>query len=494
MEGSMIGTLVDIKDVIEEARNPGALKEPVTLLSHLDKSESSLDGLATHDLENEQYAALWADFPFLHPTSRTTRNPTPEDRASWACLIRWLIAEITTWTEENDPHRRRLTAVFLVAQASDRAGNLWPLIFSFVVLNPAIVSGLKAAIGKLSVVFGARGGAKPPIWESEAVDKFKSADAQGNWMEIGTSLRLFEHQIFPNTLQMQAIRYLYNCGLNELADATRGIREMLVAMSFASALDPEPRLAMGAGSDNPYVQLASVYQTVSGRYAANDLSQTAANSLASLFSKVMIEPARWEAWMHVFNEHPGRYPVIQIPLGHALATAPEQILRIYVESILLHTVNPQQPNPSRKAIARCLQAFGAIADKEQRSKIWRCAHDCWLLWDFGKTSPNSHLLSIQWSQLDYAVVGYAAECLDEAQLQQRMTDIRNEMQVFDQEWYETRSDLTATWNRLLSKFQPYAHASTIPAGNTDWMPETRTYLPFKPEENEYKFMMFASGA
>jgi hypothetical protein len=165
-----------------------------------------------------------------------------------------------------------LTAILLVAQASDRTDNLWKLIFSFIDINPAIVSCLKTAISKFSVVFGTRGGSKPPIWESEAVEKFKSADAQGSWIEIGNSLRLFEHQIFPNTLQIQAARYLYNCGLAELIDATRGIREMLIAMSFASALDLEPRLALGAGSDNPYVQLACLYQSVSGRYAAKVFS------------------------------------------------------------------------------------------------------------------------------------------------------------------------------------------------------------------------------
>jgi hypothetical protein len=232
--------------------------------------------------------------------------------------------------------------------------------------------------------FGTRGGSKPPIWESEAVEKFKSADAQGSWIEIGNSLRLFEHQIFPNTFQIQAAQYLYNCGLAELIDATRGIREMLIAMSFASALDLEPRLALGAGSDNPYVQLACLYQSVSGRYAAKVFSQVAVDSLTALFSKVMVEPKRWEAWMHIFNQYPGRYPVIQPPLGHALATAPDAALEAYVRSIHLHIVNPQQGNESRRAVAHCLRAFATIAVQERRFKVWKCARDRWLLWNFGK--------------------------------------------------------------------------------------------------------------
>jgi hypothetical protein len=51
MESPMTGLLVNIADAVEEAKKPGASKEPTMLLSYLDSNGGSLDGLAANDRE-----------------------------------------------------------------------------------------------------------------------------------------------------------------------------------------------------------------------------------------------------------------------------------------------------------------------------------------------------------------------------------------------------------------------------------------------------------
>ena len=46
-------------------------------------------------------------------------------------------------------------------------------------------------------------------------------------------------------------------------------------------------------------------------------------------------------------------------------------------------------------------------------------------------------------------------------------------------WHASHSDIITGWNRLLSRFQPFAHAATVAINGGDWLAETRTNLPFQ---------------
>jgi hypothetical protein len=82
-----------------------------------------------------------------------------------------------------------------------------------------------------------------------------------------------------------------------------------------------------------------------------------------------------------------------------------------------------------------------------------------------------------WSDLDYAVVGYALECMTEAARSEAMESIRHQISALENHWYKSFSDIITAYNRLVSQFQPYAHASLVARNDGDWLPETNTYLP-----------------
>jgi hypothetical protein len=153
-----------------------------------------------------------------------------------------------------------------------------------------------------------------------------------------------------------------------------------------------------------------------GRHA-QQLSGPEASLLNKVLLQVATEMTRWQGWMQVFNAYPVRYPTLQRSLGQALASVPEPAIHAYVDSVVLHPL-PAKPDPNRRTIADCLEAFRAAATTVRRHALWRLAHDRWSAWCFDQANPEAHLLAVNWSQLDYALAGYASECLDQGDAMQ----------------------------------------------------------------------------
>jgi hypothetical protein len=168
---------------------------------------------------------------------------------------------------------------------------------------------------------------------------------------------------------------------------------------------------------------------------------------------------------------------------------PEPAVRAYVDSIVLHVL-PASPDPNRRNIATCLQAFRAAATPERRCALWTLAHDRWSAWRFDQANPETHLFAVNWSQLDYAVVAYTSECLDQAERDANMNTVREKLGELDDLWHNSITDIVTAWNRLLSQFQPYAHSLQILKSGEDWLTESRTYLPFDPAKDTYLAMKY----
>jgi hypothetical protein len=111
-------------------------------------------------------------------------------------------------------------------------------------------------------------------------------------------------------------------------------------------------------------------------------------------------------------------------------------------------------------------------------------------WNFNQADPNQHLTEICWSNLDYAVIGYACECLDDAGRKAALETIGLKITTIEDAWHPSVTDLMSEWNRLLSRFQPYARASSIAGSGEDWLTENQTFLPFDKTQNWYAVMKF----
>lgn len=256
-------------------------------------------------------------------------------------------------------------------------------------------------------------------------------------------------------------------------------------MLLAGVLTIEQKLRLGIGSDNPHIQIAVMYRTLTDDRRPQNLTDRDRDLITELLFKVANDALRWAGWMKVFV----RYPALQLPLGRALANVPDTAIDGYVNSIWLYPKLAGR-DPGRRSVAECLREFRANASPERRKALWACAHKRWLEWDFSRADPDQHLTAITWSDLDYALVGYASECLDEARRKAAMTSIRAEADTLEHHWHGSFTDILTAWYRLVSRFQPYAHAFSVLTNGEDWLPEGRNYWPFDPSQNRYLVMMY----
>lgn len=88
------------------------------------------------------------------------------------------------------------------------------------------------------------------------------------------------------------------------------------------------------------------------------------------------------------------------------------------------------------------------------------------------------------------MVAFACECMSDDDRTKVMNTVRSELQVLEDRWHASVTDIVTAWNRLLSQFQPYAHASHAIITGEDWLLETKTCLPFDPSTDEYLVMKY----
>lgn len=180
-----------------------------------------------------------------------------------------------------------------------------------------------------------------------------------------------------------------------------------------------------------------------------------------------------------------RYPTLQVPLGTALATIPESGLQPYVDSIRLSAI----PSESRRSVAVCLRAFQSAAPLARRQQLWELAHERWLRWDFGLTDPNERLTRIGYSELDYALVGFAVECLGRIERADRDCCLREQLSSLTDQWHASHVHFLSESFRILSLRQPYAQADALNPGE-DWLREGSYFLPLDPKFQRYEAMQY----
>jgi hypothetical protein len=474
----------DLLQILAESAGPGQTSEPKALLSELAKLDNPFAALSDHDQGQNLFASFSGEFGYF-PGIGAGRPLQPHERSRWACLVRWLISELNHWTSQNDIADQKLAAIMIVAQCIDSENVLWPAIPVDVSRNEGLIGRLAGIVRSCSITFSAPEGIGVPIWEREAVEKFKFADAQGNWAEIGGSLRLFERQIFSRVVLSQPVRCLCRCGMVFLVEAVANIRQTLAAIEIANALPTAHRLALAIASDNSYIQFGCTYQTCNSRLirTPQGLSTQEQATLADLLVKVSQDGSKWRAWMRVFNAYPGQYPRLQASLGQALAAVPEDAVRAYVDAPILIATQAGQ-SLGRAQVAECLREFRTKADPSRRALLWKLAQKRCSVWNFEEADSNKHLIGINWSVLDYARVAFACECMKEADRLAAMKTTRDELQAIDDCWHASLSDLVTAWHRLLSRCQPYAHAIKVSADGDDWLYD-KIYLPFDTSTNDF---------
>jgi hypothetical protein len=479
-----------LAEAAHDATHAGELATPAKLIYLIASLEQPLQALQDEYKSHELFGAFDQDFGFIR-FSFTSFALVPDaqiqvNRSRYAALLRWLISELRQWRHAEDLRLEKLVAIIVAARVCDIGDALWALLPDNIGDNVDLVGFLKALIASFDVTFTPQGGAAPPIWESEIVQAFQRAEAENDWAAIIGLWRRFRPN-FANALETETIRFLYRYDRNGLVLSLANLRKTTVAMQIAGVLTAEQRLTLAIASDNPRLQLASAYRTlvdVRG-VTLQRLSDEDANRLTALLVNVANDDLRWSAWMKALV----RYPAMQKPLGRALAQVPSAAFEGYVDSISLLPKN-SNIEEGRRNITESLRAFHTNATPERRVALWTLAYKRWLTWAFNAADQNQHLTAINWSDLDYAIVGYALECLDEAARQEAIIGLCREMERLEYRWHASHTDMLAVWYRLLSQLQPYAHASTVANTGGDWLPQIGFSLPPILLQDKYLAMMY----
>jgi hypothetical protein len=404
--------------------------------------------------------------------------------------MRWVIREIREWRVADDPKLQRLTALLVVTRYCDSTGGFWIAFPPGLENNAEFLATLSRLISGFRIAYSTQGLGQVPIWENEAAEKFKKADADGDWRALSEMWHLFAHTCFPNVLLVQVVQCMDRFAFPKLVEALARVRQTALAIQVAESLSVDRRLELALASDNRHMQFGAVMATFYYWPNRGVLSPQQQQLLTQLLSKVANDEPRWEQWMQAFNRYPQRYPAVQPSLGRALALGSDRAIEAYVNSIALSPtslVGPRLPN-GRGPVADCLRAFRAAAPIERRQALWGLAYQRWTKWDFGNAESTHGLTDIVGCELDYALVGYAVECMTKGEVDEARTSIFEEFVNLPKVWHESAVAFRTAMNRLFYYFQPYCHASMSPSA-VDWLMEGRYYTPFDNKVDRYAALM-----
>lgn len=477
-----------LQNAINLSAEPGEIIAPAILLAAINSEDNPVAALSDPDRANAFFNAFNGDFPFLrlHMIQSQALTITETERLSG--LIRWLVLVMRTWEKTADPQSNLLVALFVTLQSLRAEKDFWQHMPAEIGANTELLDTLVNFITRSQFEFSTRGYGAVPIWEGEALEKFKEADQNGDWVEIGRNWHLFANAIWPSFLYTQALACLAHYGFNQLVRAANGIRQTMKAMVIADTLDPDTRLRLAKASQSPYVEFACVYCATATLHRPVPPAPADFAPLVAVLAKVSTDKDRWAAWMQTFNHWPTRFPSIHAPLGEALALVSDEALRSYIASINLHVISDVNAE-GRRLVADCLRTFRIHAEIEKRQYFWTLGYEKWADWNFNP-GYSEQISKICWSVLDYAVSGYLIECLSDADCRTVLGAILQELSGIDETWHVFVSDCITAWNRLLSKYQQYAHAITARETGEDWISTNKEYWPFEKRDAKYHCKMF----
>lgn len=486
MEETFMSAADILLSAMTKATQPGPLEAPECLLEVIEKGSDPFVAISDRGGCNKLLEAIRSEFAFIDVVRVSGKPPSDTDFDKLIGLLRWLIRESTGWNAEADPRRTRLVAILIVGQFTTMEANFWGVLPNAFRPNDDLLSALERVISGLTMSFTTRGLAAP-IWELEAVEQFEKADAESDWIGIAQGWQLMENGFFPSIAISQSAHCLDRFAPARLVQAVSALRRTAPVMSVVLSLSPKASLRLGSRSTNPHVQFAATYISVSRPTNRESLDDDSKKYLVKILESVSKDELRWAAWMRVFNFFPSRFPELQTPLGCVLADANDTAVQAYVNAISLHWSGQQ----ARYSVADCLRAFRGKADVKKRKALWSFAYQRCMSWRFGINGSTNRLSGISQCELDYALVGYAVECLDGDQRQYMIASLIEQLQTVENNWHPEITDCLSEWNAVLSEMQPLFLAINIEGTDADWIDGKPTMrLPFDPDKEAYVILKY----
>lgn len=479
----------DAEELIASAMQAGASIVPQRMLDVVTKLFQPLNFLTSLEPAAEPFDVFREEYPALHLRRCGARSLSSTEMEQAVGLLRWVIQELAVWTHERDPRLVNMTSLMAVLNEFDWSDAQWALLPDTTVnisLTKLLCDILRNYRCEIQCEPGYRASRT-----NDLIAVLTKADSDGDWATIAANWQQIETWLHGGLFLAQAVPCLARFDMNGLASAMDEVSQIQTAYLVAVSLSEADRVRLARATSSWRYRFASVLSIAWGRNVFADLGDEVRDELTALLEVVSQDADQWQRWMHAFNQYPIRFPALQSALGKALAQAPEHALASYVGSICLYASPLNGPRygqqsrlDGRQSVAVCLRAFREAADSDQRSRLWRLVHTRWQNWNFGLQSSECHLCDVVGSELDYAIVARAAECLDSSERDTELSLLLKRVGDIEMNWHASFSDLLTCRNALLSQMQPL-----LAANSADWLFSTSN-IPANVAADSYTMARF----
>jgi hypothetical protein len=250
--------------------------------------------------------------------------------------------------------------------------------------------------------------------------------------------------------------------------------QMITAISVADAFRWATRSA------NNILQFAAVCRLFTQHDQVRTLDSAQEAALVGLLVQVATDAPRWSAWMQAFAAYPYTANLIQPAIGACLAVSDEAALRAYIDAIYL-----QASWLGREEVKICLIAFATYVSLERRRVAWSLAYARWSAWNFGEQDGHSAPTAITVSNIDFAIVGYATECLSPEEREGHIVRCLDRIRGTEHVWHTSQLSYMHEIYRALSGSQPFLHACDCDTAPDNWLWDKVVYYLFDELHDPY---------
>ncbi|WP_369929297.1 hypothetical protein [Xanthomonas sp. NCPPB 2632] len=479
---------------VADAMEEGDVKVPVALLEALQAESNPLDASWGGDGAQALSVAMDASFPLSqqHSLWLTHGDGKRGDVTDlYVALMRWFRSASDGWVHSTDGSRALFACLLITARMCGGRENLWDALPDACRPSVAFLAEAAGILARNRVRYDKLAHHEVPIWEGEFVQQFDAHDDAGQWDEIAQEWPRLSSATHPNLYLGELARCLARFDMKAIAVAADAQPKVPAVLMMSLCLSRGRQLELATHCTSKRATFCMVLSVAEGAGRQSTLSETEHNALVAVLARVMLDKVEWQLWMKAFNRYPVRYPWIQAPLGEMLASAPTHAIEAYVDSIILSSYSPGSAygGEGRQGVAVCLRRFASHASLATQQVMWRHAFQRWSRW---RRSVDSHLsghFDVQWSELDFAVTSYVAQCLSASERDQAMGAIWHELCHLDEVWHSSVTEYITQVHVLLSLYQPYAHVAQGAFGS-ELLAINQIYWPFDFKGSAYLRRLF----
>ncbi len=292
------------------------------------------------------------------------------------------------------------------------------------------------------------------IYEKEYFTSYQEGLQEGNLSKVYQFIDALSRGLAlkGNYFLEEAVSFLFWADLDILINIFNCKSDLLSIYYLLQGLNIDEKLSVCLKLSNPFAEIECIREIITS--LRDELSQNQTNILSEcLINFSNNHNDFWSKFLSYFNLYPSRYPILQKPLGKALASMPEKCLIEYVHSM---EINQFQNNPI--PINECVNSFINHSSEDRIKLLLNLIFQKWN--DFMEMALNSsfNIFKIFFTNFFDCVVAYLSYEVKESQLIEVIEQTVKRLNSINSNWFDSKTSQTSYFYILLSKLFAYSTA------------------------------------